>query len=67
LISQSWSAVQITTCRDISHNNKRFLMIWPPETTEEESTTEESSTELRRKINIVRNWFEELKERVPED
>jgi hypothetical protein len=59
--------MQIAICRDISHNNKRFLMIWPPETTEEESTTEESSTELPPKINIVLNFFEELKERAPVD
>ena len=45
---------------DISHDGKRFLMIKP-----DESTDEEFATEVPRKINIVLNWFEELKERVP--
>ncbi|MBN2319157.1 MAG: serine/threonine-protein kinase [Acidobacteria bacterium] len=41
---------------DISPKDKRFLMIKQPETTDEESL---------RKINIVINWSEELKEKVP--
>jgi len=40
---------------DISSDGKRFLMM------------KESGTEASRKINIVLNWFEELKERVPID
>jgi serine/threonine-protein kinase len=39
---------------DISPDGKRFLMIKP-------------SAEMPRKINIVLNWFEELKERAPFD
>ncbi|MFX1265343.1 MAG: protein kinase, partial [Promethearchaeota archaeon] len=48
---------------DISHDGQRFLMIKPLETTDDEST-EEFIAEMPRKINIVLNWFEELKERV---
>ena len=43
---------------DISPDGKRFLMIKPPETT---SSPEGGP----RKMNIVVNWFEELKQRVP--
>ena len=43
---------------DISPDGKRFLMIkQPPPTTPEGSAL--------RKINIVLNWTEELKQRVP--
>jgi serine/threonine-protein kinase len=38
---------------DISPDGKRFLMLKP------------SAAEARRKINIVLNWLEELKQRVP--
>jgi eukaryotic-like serine/threonine-protein kinase len=41
---------------DVSANGKRFLMVKPPATTEPERA---------RRINIVLNWFEELKQRVP--
>ncbi len=43
---------------DISPDGKRFLMIKLPQTTADESTAQ-------RKITIVLNWLEELKERVP--
>ena len=49
---------------DIHPDGKRFLMIKPTETTEDEST-DESTAETPRKIIIVTNWFEELKQRVP--
>jgi hypothetical protein len=44
---------------DISPDGKRFLMI------REESTAEASSAGAPRRINIVVNWLEELKQRVP--
>jgi eukaryotic-like serine/threonine-protein kinase len=45
---------------DISPDGKRFLMIKPPK------STGAGPTEAGpRKINIVLNWFEELKQRVP--
>ena len=43
---------------DISPDGKRFLMIKPPE-----STAYAGGASL--KINVVLNWFEELKRRVP--
>jgi hypothetical protein len=47
---------------DIHPDGKRFLMMkWP------EATDEESTEESLRKINIVLNWLEELKQRVPVD
>ena len=45
---------------DISPDGKRFLMIKP-----EIVTSPESAAAAPRKINIVVNWFEALKERVP--
>lgn len=46
---------------DISPDGKRFLMM-------KESTGDTSTEEsLRPRINIVVNWFEELKGRVPVD
>jgi serine/threonine protein kinase len=45
---------------DIHPDGKRFLMMKPSERTEEESITNPP-----RKIIVVTNWFEELKERVP--
>ena len=45
---------------DIHPDGKRFLMIKPPQATGEASTEG-----IPRKINIVLNWLEELKERVP--
>ena len=50
------------TMWDIHPDGKRFLMIKPPEATDDESRSGEP-----RKINIVLNWFEELKQRVPVD
>jgi hypothetical protein len=44
----------------ISPDNKRFLMMKPAA-----ASDGESAAEIPRKINIVLNWFEELKERVP--
>ncbi len=46
---------------DISPDGKRFVMI--KQRADDTSTEEES----RPRINIVLNWFEELKERVPVD
>jgi hypothetical protein len=43
---------------DISPDGKRFLMI-------KELASATTATEGPRKINIVLNWFEELKQRVP--
>jgi serine/threonine protein kinase len=46
---------------DINPDGKRFLMMKPP-------TTEEGQPANQpRKIIIVKNWFEELKQRVPVD
>ena len=42
---------------DISPDGKRFLMLKPED--------EESETEAPRKIVVVLNWFEDLKDRVP--
>jgi Tol biopolymer transport system component len=47
---------------DIHPEGKRFLMIKPSA-----ASDGESATEIPHKINIVLNWFEELKERVPVD
>jgi hypothetical protein len=47
---------------DINPDGKRFLLLKPPE-----SAGEAPVEEGPRKINIVLNWFEELKERVPVD
>jgi eukaryotic-like serine/threonine-protein kinase len=49
-----------TSYWDISPDGKRFLMIKPPA-----STGAVPTAEGPRKINIVLNWFEELKQRVP--
>ena len=45
---------------DISADGKRFLMMKTPA-----SSSEASAAEGPRKINIVLNWLEELKQRVP--
>ncbi len=55
------SSVLINTW-DIHPDGNRFLMIKLDETSEGEYQTGSPC-----KINIVRNWFEELKERVPTD
>ncbi len=47
-----------STLWDISPDGKRFLMIKPP-------SSASLASEGPRKINIVLNWFEELKQRVP--
>jgi len=52
---------------DLNPDGKRFLAIKPPQPTDEQSSDEESTSLTPRKINIVVNWFEELKERVPVD
>jgi hypothetical protein len=48
---------------DIHSDGKRFLMIKPAAVKAEESI-EESVAEVPRKIIIVTNWFEEVKEMV---
>jgi protease II len=45
---------------DIHPDGKRFIMIQSAE-------SGESSTAIPRQINIVLNWFEELKQKVPVD
>jgi len=45
---------------DIHPDDKRFLMIKPPASPDDESAASDPH-----KINIVLNWFEELKDRVP--
>jgi hypothetical protein len=40
---------------DVSPDGQRFLMLKPPESAEAAPT----------QINVVLNWFEELKRRVP--
>ncbi len=50
---------------DIHPNGKKFLLIKPPEVTAAEPASQESAVLSPRKINIVLNWFEELKDRVP--
>jgi hypothetical protein len=44
---------------DISPDGKRFLLLKPPE-----SAGQASAAAGPRKINIILNWFEELKQRV---
>jgi serine/threonine-protein kinase len=59
-----WSAAiqKITlTAWDIHPDGKRFLMIKPPGS----AAAAPTATVPRPKINIVVNWFEELKQRVP--
>ena len=52
---------------DIHPDGKRFLMMKGPVEIEEESASEEPAEEEPLKINIIVNWFEELKARVPVD
>jgi len=52
---------------DISPDGKRFLFLKDVATTDDESQAEEPTEEGPRKIIIVTNWFEELKDRVPVD
>jgi Tol biopolymer transport system component len=42
---------------DVTPDGERFLVVLPPEQTNSDAT--------QLQINIVQNWFEELKERVP--
>jgi hypothetical protein len=53
-----FSGVPVGTPWDISPDGKRFLML-------KEATSPGKPVETPRKINIVVNWFEELKQRVP--
>jgi len=46
---------------DIHPDGKRFLMIKPPTS----ASTAPPAAGPRPKINIVLNWFEELKQRAP--
>ena len=55
----SLSAVSQLSNWDIDRDGKRFLMIKPPE-----ATTGESPAEGPRRISIIVNWFEKLKERA---
>ena len=50
---------------DIHPDGKRFLMVKPPAATTGEPSSGESTGTGPRKINIVMNWTEELKQRVP--
>ena len=50
---------------DLSPDGKRFLVIATRLLRDEPSSDEDSPSPFPRKINIVLNWFEELKERVP--
>jgi eukaryotic-like serine/threonine-protein kinase len=43
---------------DITPNGERFIMVFPVDETE-------SGEPARPQINVVQNWFEELRERVP--
>jgi len=66
--SISLSAMDIQyTLWDIHPDGKRFLMVKPPTATTGKPSEEESTTTGPIKINIVLNWFEELKEKVPVD
>jgi hypothetical protein len=53
------------TLWDIHPDGDRFLLIKPSSVTATEPASQESGDIGPRKINIVLNWFEELKERVP--
>jgi eukaryotic-like serine/threonine-protein kinase len=58
----STTAIKIvTTPWDVHPNGKKFLMIKSPASTSATPT----ATAPQPKINIVLNWFEELKARVP--
>jgi serine/threonine protein kinase len=52
------------TAWDIHPDGDKFLMIKPAAVTDEESSETSTAAEPR-KIIIVTNWFEELKEKVP--
>ena len=52
---------------DIHPDGKRFIMIKTPGTPVNETTAEGAGATGPRKITIVLNWGEELKQRVPVD
>jgi serine/threonine-protein kinase len=52
---------------DIHPDGDRFLLIKPPVVTAAEPASQEPAVIGPRKINIILNWFEELKDRVPVD
>ena len=54
-------------CAPVNYHVKNILMMKEPGTTVGESPTEESAAAGPRKIIIVTNWIEELKERAPVD
>jgi serine/threonine protein kinase len=58
----SWDAPFDFTLWDISPDGKRFLMIKP---TPVSTGATPAAVSSRPKINIVLNWFEELKQRAP--
>ncbi len=51
--------IQITRPYDITPDGQRFLMVFPADQADSVAETPDEQ------INIVLNWFEELKERVP--
>ena len=55
----------VITQWDISQDGKRFLMIKPDIVTDEESAEEATVATEPRKIIIVQNWFEEVKDKSP--
>jgi hypothetical protein len=52
--------IQVTNYRDydVMPNGKEFIMVYPM------GTQSPTAAPLRPRINIVLNWFEELKSRV---
>ena len=61
-LSVSFPSSTLTDTWDIHPEGDRFLMIKLAETSEGDYRTGGP-----RKINIIRNWFEEMKEQVPTD
>ena len=53
-----FTVVQFHRDYDITPDGERFLMVFP-------AGQDSSAEPARPQINIVLNWFEELKERVP--
>jgi hypothetical protein len=52
---------------DVHPDGNRFLMIKPLVPNIDESVEDVSAAGIPRKINVVLNWFEELKEKAPVD
>jgi len=50
---------RVTRTYDITPDGQRFLMVFPADQADSDAETPDEQ------INIVLNWFEELKERVP--